>query len=84
MVARAALPAACHMPLATAVAAAAMKHARYGNMHAHTVLPFVVEHAGGINEEGMQLFRMCQDAADSKLNARARERPILLVQQGDL
>ena len=37
----------------------------------HTVLPFEVEHAGGINKEGMRLFRMCRDAADSKLNTRA-------------
>ena len=49
--ARASLPAACHMPLATAIAATAMKHARYGDVHPHMVLPFVVtvEHAGGIN-----------------------------------
>ena len=42
-------------------------------MHPHTVLPFVVEHAGGhgINKEGMQFFRMCRDAVDSKLNTRA-------------
>ena len=46
MAARAALPAACHIPLATAITAAAMKHARYGDVHPHTVLPFVVEHAG--------------------------------------
>jgi|TARA_B110000285_G_C15068790_1_gene586735 hypothetical protein len=50
-----------------------MKHARYGNVHPHTVLPFVVEHAGGINKEGMQFFRMCRDAADNKLNARASD-----------
>ena len=73
VVTRAALPAACHMPLATAIAATAMKHARYGNVHPHTVLPFVVEHAGGINKEGMQFFRMCRDAADNKLNARASD-----------
>ena len=79
MVTRAALPAACHMVLATAIAATAMKHARCGNVHPHTVLPFVVEHmhAGGINKGGMQFFRMCRDAADSKPNARA----VLLVQQ---
>ena len=61
------------MPLATAIAAAAMKHARYGDVHPHTVLPFLVEHAGlgGINKEGMQFFRMCRDAADNKLNTRA-------------
>ena len=65
--------AACHMPHATAIAATAMKHARYGNMHPHTALPFMVVHAGGINtlKEGMQFFRMCRDAADKKLNARA-------------
>ena len=62
-----------HMPLATAIAATAMKHARYGNVHPHTVLPFVVEHAGGINNEGMQFFRMCRDAADNKLNTRASD-----------
>ena len=61
------------MPLATAIAATAMKHARYGNVHPdpHTVLPFVVEHAGGINKEGIQLFMMFRDAADNKLNTRA-------------
>ena len=53
----------------------------YGNMHPHTVLPFVVEHAGGINKEGMQFFRMCRDAADSKFDARASEQAALLVQQ---
>ena len=72
VVTRAALPAACHMPLATAIAATAMKHARYGNVHPHTVLPFVVEHAGGINKEGVQFFRMCRDAADNKLNTSLR------------
>ena len=75
MVTRAALPAAFHMPLATAIAATAMKHDRYGNVHRypHTVLaalPFVVEHAGGINKGGMQFFRMCRDAADNKPNTR--------------
>jgi len=34
---------------------------------------FVVEHEGGINKEGMQFFRMCRDAADNKLNARASD-----------
>ena len=74
VVTRATLPAACHMPLATstAIAATAMKHARYGNVHPRTVLPFVVEHAGGINEEGMQFVRMCRDAADNKLNTCTR------------
>ena len=64
-VTRAALPAACHMPLATAIAATAMEHSRHGDGHPHTVLPFVVEHAGGINKEGMQFSRMCRDAADN-------------------
>ena len=65
------------MPLATAIAATAMKHAGYGNAHPHTVLPAVVEHAGGINKEGiaMQFFRMCRDAADKKLNTRASALP---------
>ena len=40
-------------------------------VHPHTVLPFVVEHAGSINKEGMQFFMMCRDAADNKLNTRA-------------
>ena len=72
---RVALPATCHMPLATAIAATAMKYARYGNVRPHTVLPFVVEHAGGINKEGAQFFRMCRDAADRTLNTRARDLP---------
>ena len=58
-------------PIATAIAATVMKHARYGDVHPHAVLPFVVAHAGGINKEGMQFFRMCRDAADSKLSTRA-------------
>ena len=70
-VTRIALPAACHMPLATAIAATAMEHARYCNAHPHTVLPFVVEHSGGINKGGMKFFRICRDAADNKLNTRA-------------
>ena len=55
------------------ISATAMRHAmaRCGNVHPRTLLPFVVEHPGGINKEGMQFFRMCRDAADSKLNARA-------------
>ena len=49
--AHAALPAAYHMPLATVIyiAAAAMEHAGYGNVHTRTVLPCVFEHAGVIN-----------------------------------
>ena len=74
--ARTASPAACHMPLATAIAATgtAMEHAGYGNGHPHTApaLPFVVGHAGGINTEGMLLFGMCRDAADNNPNARQR------------
>ena len=60
---RAALPAACHMPLATDIAATAVEHARYGGPHPHTVPPFVVEHAGSINKERMQFFRMCTGCA---------------------
>ena len=77
MATRAALPAAFHMPLATAIASTAMKHSRCRDVHPHTVLPFVVEHAhaGGINKEGMQFFRMCRDAADNKLNTRASDLP---------
>ena len=67
----AALPAACPMPLASAISATAMQHAMYGNVLPHTVLPFVVGHAGGINKEGMQFFRMCRDATDNKLSTRA-------------
>ena len=54
-----------------ASAATAVKHARYGYVHPHAVLPFVVEHAAGINKEGVQFCRMCQNTADSKLHARA-------------
>ena len=53
-----------------------MKHARYGNAHPRTVLPFVVGHAGGIINGGMQFFRMYRDAADSKPNAIAIARAI--------
>ena len=72
----ASLPAACHMPLATAAkAATAMKHAGYGNVHPHTALPYAVEHAGGINKGGMQFFKMRRDEADNKLNTRASGLP---------
>ena len=54
-----------------------MKHdrPRYGNVHPHTVLPVVIDHAGGINKEGVRFFRMCRDAAHSKLNTRASDMP---------
>ena len=52
-----------------------MKHARYGDVHPHTALPFAVGHAGGINKEGIQFFRMRRDAADNKPNARASGLP---------
>ena len=47
------VPATSHMPLATAIAAAAAaeKHRKYGNVLHHTMLPFVVEYVGGINKE---------------------------------
>ena len=63
------------MPLATAIAAAAMKHARYGDVHPHmyTVPPFVVEHPGGTNKEGAQFSKMCRDTADNKLNTRVSD-----------
>ena len=69
------------MPLATAIAATAKKHARYDNAHPHAVLPFVVVHAGGINKEGMPFFRMCRDAADNKPNTRASSLPSCLFLQ---
>ena len=61
MVTRAALPAACHMPLATVIAATVVKHARYGDMRPHTVLPFVVEHAGGIMSDQQEGSAVLQD-----------------------
>ena len=65
--------ATCHLLVATAIAATAMKHARCGTAHPYTAMPLVVEHAGGIIKEGMQFVRMCRDAADNKLNARASD-----------
>ena len=67
-----------------------MKHAKYGNVHPRTAPPFVVEHAGGINKEGMQFCRMYRDAADNVQAEYKGERPVLrilalgLVQQGVL
>ena len=53
-----AVPGTSHMPLAAAIAAAAAeKHHKYGNVLPHTMLPFVVEHAGGINKEEMEFSR---------------------------
>ena len=50
------LHATCHIPLATATA---MEHAMalYGNVHPPAVLPFVVEHAGGIDKEGVAVLQ---------------------------
>ena len=45
-----------HMPLAAAMAAAAETHRKFGNVLPRTMLPFVVEHAGGISKEGMECF----------------------------
>ena len=52
-----------------------MNQHAHGNVHPHTALPFLVEHTGGINAGGMQLFQMCRDAADSTPNARASGLP---------
>ena len=38
-----------------------------------SVSQHVVEHAGGINKEGRQFFRMCRDEVDNKLNTRASD-----------
>ena len=79
VVTRAALPAACHMPLAAAIAlaATAMKNSRHGDVHPHPVLPFVVEHAGGINKEGMQFFSPSSGWTENKAvrSRRIRKRP---------
>ena len=81
VVTRASLPAACHMPLATDIAATAMKHARYGNVHPHTVLPFVVEHAGGINNLGGDAVLQDVPGCSGQQADNKGERPVLLVQQ---
>ena len=62
----------------TVIAATAMAIARCGDVHRRTALPVAVEHAGGINKEDMQFFRMCRDAADmySKLNTRVSNLPV--------
>ena len=85
MVTRAALPAACHMPLATAIAAwpTATKHARYGNAHPHTVLPFVVEHEGGINKGGDAISQDVPGCSGQRAEYKGA-RPALLIQQGVL
>ena len=44
VVTRAVLPAACRMPLATAIATTAAEHAKCRDVHPHTALPFVVDH----------------------------------------
>ena len=68
------VPATSHMPLVAAIAAAAAeKHRKCGNVLPHTMLPIVVEHVGGINKEGMELFRMCRKKALNKLHAKETE-----------
>ena len=69
----------CHYVVHEAVAIysccclGAEKHLQYGNVlpMASTMPPFVVEHAGGINKQGMGSFRGCREKA---LNQFACER----------
>ena len=62
-----AVPATSHMPLAAAIAAAALltaqKHpiCKYCGVLPRTMPPFVVGHGGGINKEGMGLFSIFVD-----------------------
>ena len=70
------VPATSHVPLTAATAAAAEKHRKYGNVLPHTMLPFVVEHAGGINKEGMEFFRRCRKKAVNKLHVKETEAPL--------
>ena len=47
------LPPTCPL-LLLSIAAAAEKHRTYGNVLPRTMLPFVVEHAGGVNNERVE------------------------------
>ena len=46
------------------------KHHKYGHFLPPTMLPFVVEHEGGINKEGMECFRSCRQKALNTLVVR--------------
>ena len=64
------MPIAAAIAAAAAAAAAAEKYCKSGNVLPHTMLPFVVEHAGGINKEGMGFFRRCRKKALNKLHMK--------------
>ena len=56
------------MPSAAAIAAAACKLHKYGDVNPHVVLPFVVEHAGALGKEAMEHFRRCRSLVKNCLS----------------
>ena len=56
------------MPSAAAMAAAACKLHKYGDVNPHVVLPFVVEHAGALGKEAMEHFRRCRSLVKNCLS----------------
>ena len=73
VVASSILPAASSTPLFASVAAAARKLHTYGIVLPHVVLPFVVEHAGGLGKDAMVHFRRCWKIVKNQLSEQEEE-----------
>ena len=59
---------AARRPSHSAVAAEVQKRALYGDRRPHTVLPFVVEHAGALGPDAMKFFKRCRKAVCNELS----------------
>ena len=68
VVSRSALPVASEDPNAVAVSAEASKHATYGPVQPHVVLPFVVEDAGGLGPAAEKFLHCCKDKCNNELS----------------
>jgi len=61
---------AARRPHHSAIAAEASKNAVYGDCQPHTVLPFVVEHAGALGPAAMKFFKRCRKVVCNDLSDR--------------
>ena len=73
VVSQSALPMSARSPTSVTTAAAAAKYARYGNVQPHVVLPFAVEHAGGLGKEAFAFVKRCMKKVRNELSGRENE-----------
>ena len=73
VVAQTCLPGSARHALLASDGAAASKRGLYGNVAPHEMLPFVVESAGALGKEAMQLFQRCRKRAENQLSPQLDE-----------